>query len=156
MGPEQVQELCTETLAKGPDITSAERWTDDSRPSGLVITFSSGARLWTGVTTANADAVASAASAAVVPSAAPPLPALFDSAGKITPERAEQYLTASLLAAQDPAITSAYGYSSASSGRHPGIGIYLADSTRAFLPFVYTAAHGKRPAARAFTIDAAF
>ncbi|MER8118988.1 hypothetical protein [Streptomyces sp. NPDC094031] len=160
MGPEQVQEqvqdLCTETLAKGADITSAERWADNSRPSGLVITFSSGARLWTGVTTANAESFASTASAAVAPSDAPPPPALFDSAGKITPIRAEQYLAAVLTAARAPEITSAYSYSSTAPRRHPGIGIHLADGTRAFLPFVYTAAHGKKPAARAFTIDAAF
>lgn len=156
MGPEQVQELCTETLVKGPDITVAERWTDNSRPSGLMITFSSGARLWTGVTTANADSVASTASAADAPSGAPPLPDLFDSAGKITPIRAEQYLTAVLMTAQAPEITRAYSYSSTTPRRHPGIGIHLADGTRAFLPFVYTAAHGKKPAARAFTIDAAF
>lgn len=156
MGPEQVQDLCTKTLAKGPEVTSAERWADNSRPSGLVITFSSGARLWTGVTTANADSFTSTASAAVAPSDAPPPPALFDGAGKITPFRAEQYLAAVLTAAQAPEITSAYSYSSAAPGRHPGIGIHLADGTRAFLPLVYTAAQGKKSAPRAFTIDAAF
>lgn len=155
MGPEQVQDLCTETLAKGPDITAVERWTDNSRPSGLLITFSRGSRLWTGVTTANADSVANTASAAAS-GAALPLPALFDSAGMITPARVEQYLAAVLMAAQAPEIASAYGYSSTSPKRHPGIGIHLADGTRAFLPFVYTAAHGKKPAARAFTIDATF
>ncbi|KFG71376.1 hypothetical protein FM21_34330 [Streptomyces mutabilis] len=121
-----------------------------------MITFSSGARLWTGVTTANADSVASTASTDVAPGTAPPLPALFDSAGKITPICAEEYLTAVLLAARAPDVTSAYSYSSTTPRRHSGIGIRLADGTRAFLPFVYTAAHGKRPAARAFTIDATF
>ncbi|MFF9436441.1 hypothetical protein ACF1BP_22205 [Streptomyces sp. NPDC014735] len=86
MGPEQVQELGTEILAKGPDITSVERWTDTGRPSGLVITFSSGARLWTGVTTAGAATASEPSTAASA--AAPPLPALFDNAGKITAARA--------------------------------------------------------------------
>ncbi|GAA3711604.1 hypothetical protein ACRWOO_02875 [Streptomyces sp. NEAU-PBA10] len=153
MGPEQVQELGTEILAKGPDITSVERWTDTARPSGLMITFSSGARLWTGVTTAGATASEPSTSALA---AAPPLPTLFDNAGKITAARAEQYLVAVFMAAHAPEITSAYGYSSASSARHPGIGLYLAGGARAFLPFIYTAAPGKRPAARAFTIDATF
>ncbi|MCX4826697.1 hypothetical protein OG883_44455 [Streptomyces sp. NBC_01142] len=153
VGPEQVQEPCTEILAKGPDITSADRWTDSSRPSGLVITFSSGARLWTGITTAGAI---SADSTPAAHATAPPLPTLFDSAGKITAARAEQYLAAVLMAAHAPEITSAYGYSSTSAARHPGVGLHLAGGARAFLPFVYTAAHGKKPAARPFTIDAAF
>ena len=153
MDPGEVQELCTEILAKGPDITSADRWTDTSRPSGLLITFSSGARLWTAITTAGATGADPTPAA---PAAAPPLPTLFDSSGKITPGRAEQYLSAVLMAAHAPEITSAYGYSTTSPTRHPGVGLYLTDGSRAFLPFVYTAAPGKKPAARAFTIDAAF
>jgi hypothetical protein len=153
MGPGEVQELCTEILAKGPDITSADRWADTSRPSGLLITFSSGARLWTAITTAAATGTDPAPAAPVT---APPLPKLFDSSGKITPARAEQYLSAVLMAAHAPEIISAYGYSTTSPARHPGVGLYLSDGGRAFLPFVYTAAPRKRPAARAFTIDIAF
>ncbi|WP_330351660.1 hypothetical protein [Streptomyces sp. NBC_00582] len=151
MGPEQVQELCAEILAKGPDITSATAWTDGSRrPSGLLISFSSGARLWIGITTANATS----AEPAQTTSSAPPLPQLYDAAGKITPPRAELYLAAVLMSAHAPEIASAYGYS-ASPG-HPGVGLHLTDGGRAFLPFVFTAAHGKKPAARPFTVDAAF
>ena len=84
MGPEDVQELCTEILAKGPDITAADPWSDASRPAGLLITFRSGARLWAGITTAGATGADPDPDAA----AAPPLPALFDGAGKITPARA--------------------------------------------------------------------
>ncbi|MEW1760532.1 hypothetical protein AB0393_28970 [Streptomyces cyaneofuscatus] len=153
MGPEDVQELCTEILAKGPDITAADPWTDASRPAGLLITFRSGARLWAGITTAGATGADAAPGQAA---AAPPLPALFDGAGKITPARAEQYLTAVLLAAHAPQIISAYGYSATSPARHPGVGLYLAGGARAFLPFIYTAAHGKKPHPRPFNLDAAF
>ncbi|MFJ6752581.1 hypothetical protein ACIQNI_30995 [Streptomyces sp. NPDC091266] len=152
MGPDEVQELCTEILAKGPDITAVDRWTDPGRPSGLVITFSSGSRLWAGITTAGATGT----DLQDAPAPAPPLPALFDSAGKITAARAEQYLAAVLMAAHAPQITSVYGYSTTSSARHPGVGLHLAGGGRAFLPFIYTAAHGKKPATRPFTIDSVF
>ncbi|MFG2211017.1 hypothetical protein [Streptomyces sp. NPDC048638] len=153
VGPEEVQELCTEILAKGPDITTVERWTDATRPAGLVITFRSGARLWTAITTAGATGTDPSADA---PAAAPPLPALFDDAGKITAARAEQYLTAVLLAAHAPQVVGAYGYSTAAPAQHPGVGLHLTGGARAFLPFIYTAAHDKKPHTRPFHLDATF
>ncbi|WP_189968968.1 hypothetical protein [Streptomyces violascens] len=153
MGPEQVRDVCIEILAKAPDITSTTSWSDSGRPCGLLIAFSSGARLWTAITTAGATDTDPSAEA---PAAAPPLPALFDDAGKITATRAEQYLTAVLLAGLAPQIASAYGYSTTSPAQHPGVGLYLADGARAFLPFIYTAAHGKKPHTRPFHLDAAF
>lgn len=153
MGPEQVQELCIKVLSSGPDIVAADSWADDSRRYGLRVTFSSGSRLWTGITTSAATGAEQATPAS--PTAAPPLPALFDSAGRTTPERAELYLAAVLMGGHTPEIISAYGYSTRP-GRHPGIGLHLERGARAFLPFIFTAAPTKTPARRPFTLDATF
>lgn len=152
MSLQEVQDLCIEILAKGPDIAEADSWSNSTRPSGLVITYSSGARLWTALTTAGA--IASDRARTDPAPAAPPVPALYDSAGKISPRRAELHLAAALMGGHTPEITSAYAY--ANPARHPGVGLFLADGSRAFLPFVSTAASGKNPARTPFTIDAAF
>ncbi|WP_329020711.1 hypothetical protein [Streptomyces sp. NBC_01601] len=148
----EVRELCIGILAKGPDITSADSWQDSTRPCGLVITYSSGARLWTAITMAGATGTDSVR-ASTAPTA-PLLPALYDTAGRITPQRAQCYLAGVLMSAHAPQVISAYGY--APSAKHPGVGVHLADGGRAFLPFVFTAAPGRKPARTPFTIDATF
>ncbi|MFB8401198.1 hypothetical protein [Streptomyces sp. NPDC055912] len=153
MSPERVRELCVENLTKGPDITSAEGWDDSSRPCGLLIGFSSGARLWVAITTAASATSAAPARAATAASA--PLPQLFDRNGRITAQRAESYLAAVLMDARTPHIAAAYAYS-VSAAKHPGIGLHLADGGRAFLPFVYAAAAGSAPARRPFSLAYAF
>ncbi|MFJ1742650.1 hypothetical protein ACIOG4_28740 [Streptomyces microflavus] len=152
MNPDQVRNLCVEILREGPDIVSTAGWTDGSRrPSGLLVLFSSGARLWTGITTSDPAGPEARDYAPATPS---PLPDLYDDARRITPSRVEGYLAAVLAGARAPQITGAYSYSV--TARHPGVGLYLAGGARAFLPFVYAAASGKDPAVRPFTIDSTF
>ncbi|QDN54204.1 hypothetical protein [Streptomyces sp. S1D4-20] len=140
-------------LSSGPDIVAADSWADDSRRYGLLVTFCNGSRLWTGITTSAATGAEQAPSTS--PSPAPPLPALYDSTGRITPERAELYLAAVLTGGHTPEIISAYGYSTGSA-RNPGVGLHLERGARAFLPFIFTAAPNKSPARRPFTVDATF
>jgi hypothetical protein len=148
--PAEVQELCVEALSKGPDITAAEAWNEETRPFGLLITFTSGARLWVAITTSAATSGDSRTETATRPTAPPPLPALYEANQVITPARAELYLAALLSTGLAPQITSAYAYSDRDTpARHPGVGLRMANGARAYLPFVFNAsANGRRAGAR--------
>jgi hypothetical protein len=148
--PAEVQDLCVEALSKGPDITAAEAWNEKTRPFGLLITFTSGARLWVAITTSAATSGDSQTETAARPVTPPPLPALYGANQAITPARAELYLAALLSTGLAPQITSAYGYSDRDiPARHPGVGLRMATGARAYLPFEYNAtANGRRAGAR--------
>jgi hypothetical protein len=156
VSPEQVQELCLNIFAKGPDISSCDTWRDNDRPFGLLIVFSSGARLWTAITTA--DSTSSAMADTTPRAAGEPLPHLYNSKGLITLGSAEDYFTAVLIDAQAPEMTGAYSYSHrAAQAQCPGVGLLLAGGARAYLPFAFTASASSQPGGRAFRrLHAAF
>lgn len=148
MTPAQVQQLCLDVLAKGPDIAAVDAWV--ARLAGVEVTFSSGARLWLAITTAGAEAVQ--AGAETTPSSSlQPLPQLYNPDGKIELLSAELYLAAVLEAAQAPEIARAYAYSGRQAKpKCPGVGLFLESGGRAFLPIAHTAPAGQGPAGRPF------
>lgn len=152
MDPSGFQALCIENLAKGPDISTVDPWQNGGhRPNGLLITFTSGARLWVAVTTSAGTAGLTALSDDGDPPAVGPLPPLYDSESKITPVRAERYLVAVLRAADPDELAQVYGYTErASDAKHPGVGVVFAAGGRGYLPLAMTASAERRPPARSF------
>ncbi|MFF8992545.1 hypothetical protein ACF09H_21920 [Streptomyces sp. NPDC014983] len=145
MTPEQVQQMCCDILGKGPDVADVSPWS--VRP-GVELTFSTGARLWLAITTADAAAVSAPSGLQ-----APPLllPRLIGRDRLISLVDAELYLASVLHAAGDPRIRSAYAYGARSTRpRSPGIGLLLADGGRAYLPVAHTARAGQSPGRRPF------
>ncbi|WP_327359600.1 hypothetical protein [Streptomyces sp. NBC_01304] len=163
MSPQDVQELCLALLGDqkaAPDLEGAEAWQDDSRPFGLILTFTTGARLWVAITVAGVagtppgtDEGPTAPTAAAAEAA--PLPHLYDQNGAIALQNAEEYLAA-VLGSSDPqdgsassasgsGIAKVYTYSGAGAGRSFGIGIVFRTGARAYLPFAHNCGPGQRP-----------
>lgn len=155
-------QFCIQTLPHGgPDITSVEPWQGDDAPvAGFTVTFATKSRLWLQVTGGPAPG-ASVDGDIPVSGPAPehvPLPALFDDAGKASPQRAEAYLTAVLTNSDSTEIAQVYGYSHRTDqpAQNPGIGVICHNGAHLYVPFVHTAQPGQDRGRTAFRLQAAF
>ncbi|MEU5436390.1 hypothetical protein AB0G73_23850 [Streptomyces sp. NPDC020719] len=112
---------------------------------GIVITTTSGSRLWVTITSVLAPGARIDDADVPVPGeplTAVPVPALYQD-GKITPRAAEAYLAATLTNSAHPEIRRAYGYTDNAPTRHPGVGIEFHSGAKVYLPFAHTARAGQ-------------
>ncbi|MFI6689198.1 hypothetical protein [Streptomyces sp. NPDC050485] len=156
-------QFCIQTLPQGgPDITSVDPWQGDDAPvAGFTVTFATKSRLWLQVTGSPAPGASADDSDTPVSGPAPehiPLPALFDEANKVSPQRAEAYLTAVLTNSDSTEIAQVYGYSHRTDqpAKNPGIGAILHNGARLYVPFVHTAQPGQDRGRNPFRLQATF
>jgi hypothetical protein len=139
MRPERFQAFAIEALLASPGVTAAEPW-QDGRPFGVHLRFSAGSELWVAITAALAPGEKHADPEAPVHAEAPAevaMPELYEG-GKITPERAEQYIAAVLNNAHCDEMARAYAYSSNTEwgpSVHPGVGAVFHNGARTFMVF---------------------
>ncbi|MFD9792112.1 hypothetical protein ACFWXK_14300 [Streptomyces sp. NPDC059070] len=150
-------DFATEALAKGPDIQAVDPWSRNAAHlMGWVITFSSGARIWVGLTTTAAPGDKDDQKEIPVTGDAPtevPYPELYAD-GKITPTRAQAYLAAALTNSGSTEISRAYPYSD--TNQHPGLGVIFHSEARASLLFHHTARPGQDKGSSAFSLQTEF
>ncbi|WP_159048068.1 hypothetical protein [Streptomyces sp. WM6378] len=87
-----------------------------------------------------------------------PLPVLFDDAGKVSPQRAEAYLTAVLTNSGSTEIAEIYGYThrARKPAMNPGIGIIFHNGARLWVPFLHTTQPGHDRGRSPFRLQASF
>ncbi|MFE9398589.1 hypothetical protein [Streptomyces flavidovirens] len=149
-------QFALEALAKAPDVQSADAWSGEAEHlRGAHVVFTTGAQLWLGITAAAAPGDKWEGPEVPVEGDAPAevqYPDLYEG-GKVTPTRAQQYLTAAITNAGNRQIAQVYGYDSAS--QNPGFGVIFHSGARAFCLFHHTAGSGQALGGRAFDLQAA-
>ncbi|MGW0335485.1 hypothetical protein ACWD0J_27045 [Streptomyces sp. NPDC003011] len=161
MRPQRFQEFCLTALT-APDIKSVDAWSEPgSRPFGLEVTFTSGSRLWLGITATGApgdnyDQPEVPVTGACLPGA--PWPNLYDiTKGHITPHSAERYLAAAVTNMGSPEIARVWAYSARDTPpSHPGVGAEFHSGARIFLPLIHTARPEQQRGQTAFRLQESF
>jgi hypothetical protein len=163
MRPERFQQLLIHLLPKAPDVQHVEAWQEGAaRPHGVVVTFTSGSRLWAAVSSQLPPGQKGDAADVPVtgePPAEVSVPPLFEG-GKVSPVRAEAYLAATLNNSRHEEIARAYGYSEGATATrptaHPGVGVTFHSGGRGFALFVHTARPGQERGGRGLDLQSQF
>ncbi|WP_229883263.1 hypothetical protein [Streptomyces omiyaensis] len=128
-------------------------WDRGDHTTGLHVTFTTGAQVWFGVTTASPPGAKGDEDPVVTgtPPATVDYPPLYQD-GKVSPERAQDYLAAAAANSGHPEVASAYGYSP--ENQHPGFGVVFHSGARVHCLFHHTARAGQGAGGR--ELQAAF
>jgi hypothetical protein len=152
---DRFQSFAQEALPNAPDVQRIEPWAEGDHTTGLHVTFTSGSQIWLSTTMALAPGEKHEQPEAPVhgdPPAEVPVPELYEN-GKITPDRAKQYLAAALTNARCDEIALAYPYADDS---HPGVGLKFHNGARIFCLFVHTARPGQSPSGKKYELQTGF
>ncbi|MFD6465360.1 hypothetical protein [Streptomyces goshikiensis] len=142
MRPARFHEFAATALPSAPEVVDAERW--EGCRFGLAITFTSGSRVWIGITGSLAPGTRHDDEELPVEGEAPdPVtwPTLYDDQRATTPQLAAAYLAAALTNSGHPEIREARAY--AANARHPGFQVGFHSGAAAFCLITHTARSGQ-------------
>ncbi|MFB7836135.1 hypothetical protein [Streptomyces sp. NPDC056056] len=142
MRPDRFREFAESALAAAPEVAEVHRW--DGRPFGLAVTFTSGSRVWIGITgVLNPGAKHRDADVPVTGEVPTPVPwpTLYDDQQATTPELVSHYLAVAIVNSGNHEIREAHAYGDAS--RHPGFGAIFHNEGRTYCLITHTARAGQ-------------
>lgn len=154
MRPARFREFVLDALPKAPEIQTVDAW--DGRSFGLHLTFTNGSQIWVGISTAAAPGDQADTPEMPVHVEAPAevaYPELYAD-GKITPARAEEYLTAALTNSGCDEIESVYPYGP--DAKNPGVGVRFHSGARAFFLFELAGRPGQSAGGQKYNLPSAF
>jgi hypothetical protein len=154
---ERFHAFATEALAKAPDVQAVDAWDRGAEHLyGWQITFTSGARIWAGLTTVTPPGDKDDQPEIPVTGDAPaevPYPDLYTN-GKTTPRVCAQYLAAALANSGNAEIAKTEAY--AEDTQNPGVGVVFHSGGRAHCLFHHTARPGQDKGNNPFSLQGEF
>ncbi|MFI5619470.1 hypothetical protein [Streptomyces sp. NPDC051567] len=142
MRPERFHEFAATALAAAPEVAGVETW--DGRRIGLAVTFTSGSRVWVGITGALPPGVKHEDTDTPVTGEVPvqiPWPELYDQEKATTPAQVCAYLATALTNSGNDEIQAAASYGD--HVQHPGFGATFHSEAKVFCLLVHTERSGR-------------